>query len=202
MAKIEGEDSITSGIVERGKEQKRTQQSIEEAKSLSPSFKENILNLFKPHFKRHPGDLSEKQLKRMKFGTRINKTYGIIEQRVELSCKMLVEEQTVEATIFCSQYPVYKTPMKYAEYKIDVSDLDHVLVVYEDKVTLVSKERESSMPKDFHHVVIGKKYDSWPAWTRPATTDDIQKFQNFLDSLRKNKTVYTPHIYPRRDPFD
>lgn len=193
-------ENIIESILNKRRKVDQEKNSIEEAKKLLPVFRESLLSLNRSHFPEKPdyipmGEM-ENFISLLKDDEEITK-FKLDNLKTKLICEMLIEDQRISTTISCSAYPRLVKAMEWATYKIDVSDLDYVLIVKQNEAILQSKEIESGMPKNIRNVVIGQRYPTWPAWEKPATREDIIKFQEFIDILAKSDANFTTEIRVR-----
>jgi hypothetical protein len=106
--------------------------------------------------------------------------------RTKLTAIIPLEDgATASVTIFASSYPDANDPnsAKKIDYRVDVEELDEVLVIKGSEAVLQSKRWEHEPFTE--DTPIGVTLPSWPAWEHPARAEDIQRYQELLDALNQ-----------------
>jgi hypothetical protein len=105
--------------------------------------------------------------------------------------------EDVTATVSSSGYPDVNDEDSKAnlDYKIDVADFDHILRIKEGEAYLQSKERKHEPFTE--HTPIGVPLPSWPAWTRDATSGDLDEYSQLLRAMNEDGTVVAASTPPR-----
>lgn len=173
------ERQVIQDILIKRQQKKHEVQKIIEARGQLPDIRDGLEKLFKTHFTPakeafHPNMLNGTKLK----------------------CTISAEDQNILVTITCDQYPLEGVSTN-AIYTIDVEDFDYEIVIQKDRGILVSKEKESNMPKDLGSIVIGMKYDYWSKWEREMKFGDYYQCLDLLKTIEDGKTKIVPSIIPQ-----
>lgn len=179
---VEGERSSIIGEIEEQRRLKTVHEaSVEEAEKAIPAFRDRLGVLIRTHIVPPQEKLIDFWETHGHFGRERNaKSYP-----TTLNARINTSQGIIEVNIAATSYPPQETNgsghPSQVDYKVDVRDLDHYLLIEGGKGFLESKDRESSMPRE--NPVIGKKYDTWPAWKRPVGMHELKRYSELLDTL-------------------
>ena len=123
-------------------------------------------------------------------------------RRERLSTKLtaaipLEDGATTSVIISASNYPNIDDPdsVMGLSYRIDVEELDRILIIAGQTAVLQSKRWESEPFTS--HTPIGPPQPTWPAWEHQAGVEDIEQYQELLESLNQEGVTFegsTPPI--------
>ena len=190
---VENEDSSIIGEIEEQRRLKAAHEaSVAEAQKAIPAFKDRLGALIRTHiappqeifvdFWKSHGHLSRERDEisyLTALSAKVNSAQGII----------------IEVNISATSYPSQETGdsgrSNQIGYKVNVQDLDHYLLIGGGKGFLESKERNSDRPIDYANGVIGRRYNSWPAWRRPVDMGELRRYIELLDVLETGDVEFS-----------
>lgn len=192
MAEGEGR-SIIGGIVEQRRLKALHEASVEEALQATPDFKDRLDVLIRTH-------IPPPKVKMVKLDDLFSSIGGRKSDQesfpTTLNGKINTSQGITEVHIGATSYP---SPQDDGprDYKVGIQDLDYYLLIEGGKGFLESRDRKSDMPGDPMNVVIGKRYNTWPAWKRGITMDELGRYSEVLDMLETGAVEFsgsTPDI--------
>ncbi|MBI4091756.1 MAG: hypothetical protein HY427_00920 [Candidatus Levybacteria bacterium] len=187
----DGRRSIIGKIEEQRRVKAAHEALVEEAEKAIPAFKDRLGVLIRTHIEPPQERLIDFWESYSHSGReRDGKSYPTI-----LNANVGSAQGIIEANISATSYPSQETGdssrSNQIGYKVDVQDLDYYLLIEGGKGFLESKERNSDIPVDHANVVIGKRYNSWPAWRRPVDMDELRRYIELLDVLETGDVEFS-----------
>jgi hypothetical protein len=109
----------------------------------------------------------------------------------------LDDETLTKVSITASGYPNIQDPesVQGLSYSIDLNELKEILIINRGEATIQSKTRR--LPPLTQLTRVGEPIPSRPKWSRPATPEDIQGYQDMLTNLDQENVIFqgsTPPI--------
>lgn len=163
--------------------------SVEEAIQATPAFRDRLGALIRTHIV----PPQEKLIDFWESHGHLGRERDAKSYPTTLNAKINTSQGIVEVNIAATSYPSQETNgsgrPSQIDYKVDVRDLDHYLLIEGGKGFLESKERMPDMPRETP--VIGKRYNTWPAWKRPIDMDELRRYGELLDTLEAGDVEFS-----------
>ena len=196
---------VIADIAAQRDKQAAVEQSVAEARARIPIVRAQVAQLLLTHFPPLDGDVPAEVWEAMSVDERVSTAILSHFQDVaaRLDCTIPDASGEVVVTISSNIYPIHhpRTPQDSGQYVIDAHEQDHILVLNSGVAVVDAKaiHRSNRAPLDPMHTKIGGRQQRMappmPAWSRPATLQDIQEYEALLEYMAAVDTQYEPTTF-------
>jgi hypothetical protein len=181
--------TLVAEISKRRVQAEKAQQSILEAQEERINLFNSVGSLLQPHFSPLPGDMPREAFDALSVEEKIQLFDIRNEPRmVRLEGRVPSEQGGFIVKIDSDKYPRHNTTIPTVSYYLDVDQLDQILVISSEEArvesrSLIDPEFDTHSPVHIYGYKI-------PAWSRPANSEDITQYQQYVDQMLEADTSY------------
>lgn len=192
MARNKEKKSITEEVSDKRREEAEFQTSLAAAEQAVPALKRKAAALIAKHVS-PPPVRKVTIVEMLQIATRDSIRGDTDRFDTKLIAVVSKDQAAIEVRVASTRYPREgnEVDSENVDYRIVVEGLDHYFFTEDGFPYVESTETKSTAPEDIFEVVIGKSYPSVPIWERPATLEELQRFDTLLDELEGEGVTFS-----------